>query len=95
MQGDAAKNNYQLSRLFFYWDRPGGLQSSFISGDLLYALYDEAIYGEDSSLFASLGVGQRFLKDRLELKLSGDYSADPNFDSDTRGMLVMNYRFGL
>ena len=41
------------------------------------------------------GAGQRFLKDRLELKLSGDYSADPNFDSDVRGMLVMNYRFGL
>ncbi|MDZ4183899.1 MAG: hypothetical protein U1D97_02835 [Desulfuromonadales bacterium] len=95
MQGDAVKNNYLLSRLFFYWDRPGERQGSFISGDLLYALYDEDIYGEDSSFFASLGAGQRFLKDRLELKLSGDYSVDPNFDSDVRGMLTMNYRFGL
>lgn len=95
MQGDAAKNNYLLSRLFFYWDRPKERLGSFISGDLVYALYDESIYGEDSSIFASLGVGQRFLKDRLELKLSGDYSADPNFDSDLRTMLVMNYRFGL
>ena len=95
MQGDAAKNNYLLSRLFFYWDRPAERQGSFISGDLLYALYDQAIYGEDSSFFASLGAGQRFRKDRLELKLSGDYSVDPNFDSDVRGMLTMNYRFGL
>jgi hypothetical protein len=95
MQGDAARNQYQLSRLFFYWDRPVGLPASFISGDLVYALYDEAIFGTDSSFFASLGAGQRFLKDRLEVKLSGDYSADPNFDSDLRGMLVMNYRFGI
>ena len=95
MQGDAAKNNYTLSRLFFYWDQPGGRLACFISGDLLYALYDESIYGEDSSFFASLGAGQRFLKDRLELKLSGDYSTDPNYDRDVRGMLVMNYRFGL
>ena len=95
MQGDAAKNNYLLSRLFFYWDRPVGRVASFVSGDLLYALYDEEIFGTDSSFFASLGAGQRFLKDRLEVKLSGDYSADPNFDSDVRGMLVMNYRFGL
>lgn len=94
MQGDAARNQYQLSRLFFYWDRPAALPASFISGDLLYARYDQAIFGTDSSFFASLGAGQRFLKDRLELKLSGDYSADPNFDSDLRGMLVLNYRFG-
>jgi hypothetical protein len=96
MEGDVDKNTYTLSRLFFYWDQPGGRAASFISGDVVYALYDQAIYGEDSSFFASLGVGQRFLKEeRLELKLSGDYSADPNFDSDVRGMLVMNYRFSL
>lgn len=95
MRGDAAQNQYQLSRLFFYWDRPAGLPASFVSGDLLYARYDEEIFGKDSSFFASLGAGQRFFKDRFELKLSGDYSADPNFDSDLRGMLVMNYRFGI
>lgn len=95
MQGDVAKNDYLLNRLFFYWDRPGDRKGTFISGDLLYALYDQAIYGQDSSFFASLGAGHRFLEDRLELKLSGDYSADPNFDSDVRGMLVMNYRFSL
>lgn len=95
MHGDVDKNTYTLSRLFFYWDRPGDHQGYFISGDLVYALYDQAIYGEDNSFFASLGAGQRFLKDRLELKLSGDYSSDPNFDNDVRGMLAMNYRFGL
>jgi hypothetical protein len=95
MQGDAAQDRYLLSRLFFYWDRPTGHPALFVSGDLLYARYDQAIFGKDSSFFASLGAGQRFLKDRLELKLSGDYSADPNFDSDLRGMLVLNYRFSL
>ena len=95
MQGDVAKNEYLLSRLFFYWDHPAARPGLFISGDLLYALYDQEIYGQDSSFFASLGAGQRFFKDRFELKLSGDYSDNPNYDSDVRGMLVMNYRFGL
>ncbi len=93
MQGDAADNKYILSRAFFYWDRPAGLPLAFISGDLLYAAYDQPIYGQDNSFFASLGAGQRFLDDRLELKLSGDYSSDPYFDSDLRTMLVANYRF--
>jgi hypothetical protein len=69
------------------------LPLAFISGDLLYAAYDQPIYGQDNSFFASLGAGQRFLDDRLELKLSGDYSSDPYFDSDLRTMLVANYRF--
>lgn len=94
MQGDEAKNTYLLGRLFFYWDRPAGLPACFVSGDLLYARYDQEIYGKDNSFFASLGAGQRFLQDHLELKLSGDYSSDPNFDSDLRGMFTINYRFG-
>ena len=94
MQGDAAANKYLLGRLFFYWDQPAKLPLSFISGDLLYASYDRPIFGQDNSLFASLGAGQRFLDQHLELKISGDYSSDPNFDSDWRGMLVASYRFG-
>jgi len=94
MQGDGAGNNYLLGRLFFYWDRPGGLPLGFVSGDVLYARYDDPIFGEDGSLFASLGCGRRFLDDRLELKLSGDFSSDPYFDSDWRGMLVATYGIG-
>lgn len=94
MQGDAASNNYLLGRLFFYWDKPVDLSHTFVSGDLFYAAYDKSVYGQDGSFFASLGAGHRFLDERLELKLSGDYSSDPNFDSDWRGMLVASYRFG-
>jgi len=94
MQGDAAGNKYLLGRLFFYWDTPVDLQRTFVSGDILYARYDQPVYGEDGSLFASLGCGRRFMDDRLELKVSGDYSSDPYFDSDWRGMLVATYRIG-
>ena len=94
MQGDAANNNYLLSRLFFYWDGPAGLPLAFVSGDVLYVVYDKAIYGKDSSFFTSLSAGQKFFSDRLELKLSGDYSSDPDFDSDWRGMLVASYSYG-
>lgn len=92
MQGDAAGNKYLLGRLFFYWDTPGDLPLAFVSGDMLYARYDQPVFGEDGSFFASLGCGQRFFADRLELKISGDYSSDPYFDSDWRGMLVATYR---
>lgn len=94
MSGDAAANKYLLGRLFFYWDQPSGLPLAFLSGDVVYARYDRTIFGQDSSLFASLGAGQRFFEQRLELKISGDYSSDPNFDNDWRGMLVASYHFG-
>ncbi|MBW6520644.1 MAG: hypothetical protein K0A99_06480 [Desulfoarculaceae bacterium] len=95
MDGDTAQNDYTLFRLFSYWDQlPAGCPIGFISGDLLFVGYDQAIYGEDSSLFISLGVGKKFLADTLELKLSADYSRDPYFDHDLRGMLTASYRFG-
>ena len=94
LKGDPAHNDYLIGRLFGYWDQPGGLKQAFVSGDVVYAAYDQAFFGEDRSIFLALGVGQRFLADRLALKLSGDYSADPNFTSDLRGMLVASYRFG-
>lgn len=95
MNGDVAQNDYFLLRAFTYWDQlPEGCPVGFVSGDVVYVDYDQAIYGEDSSLFISLGVGKKFLGDDLELKLSGDYSDDPYFNEDLRGMLIANYRFG-
>lgn len=92
MDGDDAADRYLLTRFFFYAD---GLfaQRGFLSGDLLNIRYDQPVYGEDRSLCASLSIGRRFLDDALELKLSGDYSRDPYFDRDVKGMLVALYRF--
>lgn len=93
MHGDLDRQKYLLSRLFGYWDGLAGLGGGFLSADLLWARYAEEIFGRDNSLFVSLGVGRSFLDKALELKLSGDYSRDPFFDSEVRGLLVLTYRF--
>jgi hypothetical protein len=94
MLGDTAQNEYYLLRLFTYCDQLGeSLPLDFISGDLVYVGYDQPIYTVDSSLFISLGTGKKFMDDALELKLSADYSSDPYFDKDLRGMLTASYNF--
>jgi hypothetical protein len=92
MDGDLDKQKYLLSRLFVYLD---GLSAGigFISGDLIWARYDQPIYNQDNSLFVSLGTGRAFWGESLEVKLSGDYSRDPYFDSDVRGLLSITYRY--
>jgi hypothetical protein len=83
-----------LLRLYVYWDQlPKATMLSFISGDIVYASYGQSLFGETSSFFTSLGGGKRFLEDRLQLKFSADYSSDPFFDSDLRGMLSLTYRY--
>jgi hypothetical protein len=92
MNGDADQDDYLLLRAYAYWDQlPQQLPLSFLTGELVWVRYDEEIYNEDSSLFFSLGAGERFLDDALEVKLSGDYSSDPYFDDDVRGMLTVSY----
>lgn len=95
MKGDAAQNDYYLTRGFVYWDQmAAGCPIGFVSGDVVYVSYDKAIYDQDSSLFISLALGKKFLDDSLDVKLSGDYSDDPYFDRDLRGMLSASYHFG-
>lgn len=91
MNGDLDKQKYLLTRLFGYWD--GLFGGGFISGDVIWASYEQPIYGEDNSTFCSLGAGKAFLDETLEVKLSGDYSRDPYFDSDVRGLLAITYRY--
>jgi hypothetical protein len=94
MNGDAAQNDYALLRLFTYWDLPEEqCIISFFSSDLIYVDYDQEIYNEDNSLFISLGAGKKFMEDALEIKLSADYSNDPYFDKEVRGMLTASYQF--
>ncbi len=95
MSSDTAQNDYVLFRLFTYWDRLSEtLPVSFLSGDLVYVSYDQSIYGQDSSFFASIGAGKSLMENSLKLKLSADFSSDPYFDQDLRGMLTASYRFG-
>ena len=87
MDGATPENSYLLTQAFFYWNRPFKVMTkAMFTGDIVYVLYDEEIFNKKSSLFASLGIGRRFWDDRVELRLSGDYSSDPFFDSDLRGM---------
>jgi hypothetical protein len=93
MNGDLDKQKYLLTRLYGYLDGLSGVGVGFISGDMIWAHYDEPIFGRDDSLFFSLGTGRTFLDEALELKLSGDYSRDPYFDKDVRGLFTVTYRF--
>lgn len=90
MDGGDSPDKYLLGRGFFYWDGP----AAFLSGDLVYVKYDEDINGYGRSLFASVGGGVKLLSDALQVKLSGDYSKDPYFDKDVRGMLSVAYTYG-
>lgn len=92
MDGDASRDDYVLLRVYAFWDRlPQALPLGFLTGEVVWVGYREDIYGEDTSLFVSLGAGRRFLEDALEVRLSGDYSRDPYFDHDVRGMLTVSY----
>ena len=92
MNGDTDETRYLLTRAFFYWNMPSILSRlGFITGDAMYVHYDEETFGQNYSLWLSLGSGMRFFDDALEVKLSGDWSNDPFFDSDLRGLLKIQY----
>jgi hypothetical protein len=94
MDGDTDETRYLLTRAYLYWDGiPKFLREGFLTGDVVYVYYDEEIFGKDSSLFLSLGIGGQLFTDGLTVKISGDYSDDPFFDEDVRGMLVIIYRY--
>lgn len=94
MNGDTNATRYLMTRAFVYWNMPANpVRLGFITGDTMYVLYDENMYGHDSSLWISLGGGWRFLDDALQVKLSGDWSNDPYFESDLRGQIKIEYRY--
>lgn len=91
---DEDDREYTLVRLYGYCEEmTQRFGIDFFSADLVMAFYDDEIYGEDASLFASLGGGKRFMDDALSVKLSADYSQDPYFDDDLRGMLTVSYNY--
>ena len=94
MDGETIDNIYNLYRGFFYWQKPFKMAATgFISGDALYIAYDASVFGEDKSVQYSVSAGRKFLKDRLETKLSGIYSQDPYFDSDVGGLVTLQIQY--
>ncbi|MSN25901.1 MAG: hypothetical protein GJV46_08540 [Geobacter sp.] len=87
MQGSSSENRYYQGRGYFFWN----ISPGFVTGDVMYVKYDEAIYKKNSSLFTSVGGGFRFLNDAFSVKLSFDYSSDPYFEEDYRWMLKLSY----
>ncbi len=94
MNGESDYDRYTLLRGYLYWDTPFEiLESWFISSELLIVNYQEEIYGQDRSLFYSLGCGKELIEGRFKFSLSGDYSSDPYFDEDLRAMLVGTFTY--
>jgi hypothetical protein len=94
MNGGSDKTRYSLARAFFYWDRPAILaRLGFITGDVMCVIYDAFRYGQDYSLWFSLGSGVRLFDDAMEVKLSGDWSDDPYESMDLRAMLKVEYNY--
>jgi len=94
MNGDLDKNTYLLTRLYATVNQLSeAIWLDFLTGDLVYADYEQDIYNESYSLFASIGTGKDFLDGRLRVRVSGDYSQDPYFDDDLRGMIHVTYKY--
>jgi len=94
MDGESAENRYLLGRVYFYWDAPSSyLENWFLDGEFMYVSYEEEIYGRDNSLFSSAGCGRKLLDGKLKIKISGDYSSDPYYDSDFRFMTAVEFDY--
>jgi len=91
-EGENGRNDMMIARGYITTRMGGNKIVDQLSLDLLYALYDQPIFGEDSSLFASVAASRKLSK-RITLKISADYESNPYFNSDIRGFasLVYNY----
>lgn len=94
MNGDTDETRYYLARAYFYRDQVKTPYVSFVTGDVVYVFYDDEVAGEDDSLTLSLGAGNRFLNDRLELRVAGEYNHTPYFDHDLRGWVMARLAYG-
>ncbi len=94
MVGESDNDRYNLYRGYLFWDAPLEiLENWFISSEIIYIGYQEEIYGQDRSIFYSVGCGKELIEDRFKFTLSGDYSSDPYFDHDFRMMLVGTFTY--
>jgi len=89
--GQNGQNDMFMARFYAYKEITGNKLLDQLSCDLLYAKYGEPIYGEDTSIFASIAGSRKVMVDNLRLKLSADYESGPYFDNDFRGMVSLIY----
>jgi len=92
-KGENGKNDMVLARVYGYKELSGNMLLDQLSCDLLYAMYDESIYGEDSSVFLSFAGSRKILNENLRLKVSVDYESGPYFDNDFRGLVSLVYHY--
>ena len=64
MEGDSSDNSYTLARGYAQWTK----EDYLVSGDIVWANYDEKVLEEDQSLFISLGHLGPHLNDPLALR---------------------------
>lgn len=94
MDGETPEDSYQLYRAFCAWSLEALLGSSGqASVDILYQAFDEALYGVDTALFASLSAGRSFFNRSLQVMASLNYSQDPFFDNDISGLVTVAFKF--
>ncbi|MBW2623174.1 MAG: hypothetical protein JRD68_09735 [Deltaproteobacteria bacterium] len=89
MNSPGIDEGYILGRTYIYHT----LTNKFLSADVIYVRYEKGTRRKDYSFFASAGAGTKLFKDRLEIKASLDYSSDPFFDNDFRGLISFTYKF--
>ncbi len=89
MNSPALEDGYILGRVYIYHD----LSGKFLTADMVYTRYERGVRRKDYSFFASVGGGIKLFKDRIEVRASLDYSSDPFFDNDFRGLVSVKYNF--
>lgn len=87
--GDTEKLRYYMYRAFASFK----VKKLDITGDLTLLDYDAKTASTDQTLSATGAIGYR-LKDNLRTGLELTYEENPLFNSETRALLKLNYRFG-
>ena len=88
MTGDTDDNRYTRIRGYAVWEP----SFAVVSADCEYVAYEEEIYRQDYSVFASLSLMRQLTED-FSMSVSADASSDPYFDEDYRGLVVVKYVF--
>lgn len=92
-EGENGRNDMLLVRCYGFKEMTNKTVLDQISLDILYALYDQAIFGEDTSTFVSFSGRRKIINDNFTLKAAVDYESGPYFDSDIRGLVSLIYHY--
>lgn len=88
VNGDTEENRYREYRV----SATKAFGSLHAAAGAEHVVYDAAINGETSSTTGTLGLGLA-LSRSLELSVSADYGATPEFEREVRGLLAVLWRY--